>query len=129
MLIRWLILTASILLTAYLVDGVQVSGFFSALFAAALLGILNTFVRPVFLILSLPITILTLGLFIVVINAVLLLMVAGVAPGLTISGFWSAMVGSLIISLVSFVLNSFVVKRGRVQVIYWHRPGDYRDRW
>ncbi|MBU2490657.1 MAG: phage holin family protein [Proteobacteria bacterium] len=130
MVIRWLILTSSILLTAYLVEGVRVEGFFSALFAAAVLGILNTFVRPVFLILSLPVTFLTLGLFILVINAVLLLMAGGVVPGLSISGFWSALFGSVCISLVSFVLNSFIVRKDgrgtRVRVVRLDHPDDRR---
>ena len=130
MLVRWLILTASILVTAYLVEGIRVSGVFSAFFAAALLGVMNAFVRPILVILSLPITLLTLGLFILVINAALLLMVGGVVPGLSISGFWSALFGSLCISLVSFVLNSFVVRRDgqrtSIRVVRRDHPEDFR---
>jgi putative membrane protein len=106
--IRWLILTAAIMLTSYLQEGIQVSGFFSALLAAAILSILNVFLRPVLLILTLPFNIFTLGLFTFVINAVLLMMVSGVVSGFTVRDFWSALFGSLLISIVSAVLGSFV---------------------
>ncbi|MFP4036968.1 MAG: phage holin family protein, partial [Desulfobacteraceae bacterium] len=77
LLIRWLILTAAITLASYVIDGIEVSGFFSALAAAAILGILNAFFRPILIILTLPINILSLGLFTFVINAVLLKMASG----------------------------------------------------
>ncbi|MFZ5571831.1 MAG: phage holin family protein [Thermodesulfobacteriota bacterium] len=126
-LIRWLILTASIIVTSYFIDGIHVTGFFSAFFAAALLGILNAFFRPILFILTLPITILTLGLFTFVINAVMLLMVSGVVAGFQVDGLWSAMWGSLFISIVSWLLTSFVSERGRVEYIDLKKVG--RDRW
>lgn len=125
-IIRWLVLTVAILLCAYLIDGIHVSGFFSAFVAAAFLGILNALFRPVLLLVTLPINILTLGLFTFVINAVLLLMVSGVITGLEIRGFWSALGGALIIALVSWVLSSFVSDRGRLEYIELKKRG---DRW
>jgi len=116
-LIRWLVLTISIILTSYLVDGIYVESFFSALFAALVLGILNALFRPVMLVITLPINILTLGLFTFVINALLLKMVSGVVPGFYVYGFWSAVFGSLIISLVSWLLSSFVSDRGGISYI------------
>jgi putative membrane protein len=116
-LIRWLLLTISIILTSYLVDGIYVASFFSALFAALVLGILNALFRPVLIVITLPINILTLGLFTFVINALLLKMVSGVVPGFYVQGFWSAVFGSLIISLVSWLLSSFVNERGRISYI------------
>ena len=116
-LIRWLLLTISIILTSYLVDGIYVESFFSALFAALVLGILNALFRPVLLVITLPINILTLGLFTFVINALLLKMVSGVVPGFYVYGFWSAVFGSLIISLVSWLLSSFVSDRGGISYI------------
>ena len=80
-LIRWLILTVAILSAAYLLDGMEVQGFTSAFFAAAVLGILNAVLRPVLIILTLPLNILSLGLFTFVINAFLLKMASGVIPG------------------------------------------------
>ncbi len=116
-LIRWLILTVAILSAAYLLDGMDVRGFTSAFFAAAVLGILNAVLRPVLIILTLPLNIFSLGLFTFVINAFLLKMASGVIPGLEVHGFWPALFGSLIISLVSWLLSSLINDRGRVEVI------------
>jgi putative membrane protein len=112
--IRWLTLTGAILLTAYLVDGIHVSGFFSAFSAAAILGILNALLRPIALLLTLPINILTLGLFTFVINALMLKMASGVISGFEVYGFGSALLGSLMISAISWLLNSFISDRGTV---------------
>ena len=114
---RWLILSAAIMVSAYFFPGIEVSGFGTALFAALTLGILNAFFRPILLILTLPINILTLGLFTFVINAFLLLMTSGVIGGLHVEGFGSALLGSLIISLVSWGLSSFISDRGQVESI------------
>lgn len=117
-IIRWLILTAAIMLTAYLLEGIHVEGFFSALAAAAILGILNAIFRPVLIFLTLPINVLTLGLFTFVINGLLLMMASCAISGFTVSGFWWAFFGSIIISIVSWLLGSFINERGRVE-----RPG------
>jgi len=126
-LLRWLILTFSIITTSYLIDGIQVSGFLSAFFAAAILGILNAFFRPILLILTLPVNILSLGLFTFVINAAMLMMVSGIISGFKVYGFWSAVFGSLLISLVSWLLTSFISERGTVQYIDLKNVGD--NRW
>lgn len=126
-LIRWLILTVSIIITSYLIDGIHVTGFFSAFFAAALLGILNAFFRPILFVLTLPITILTLGLFTFVVNAIMLLMVSGAVSGFQVDGLWSAVWGSLFISIVSWLLTSFISEKGRVEYIDLKRVG--KDRW
>jgi putative membrane protein len=129
LLIRWLTLTLAILLAAYLIDGIYVSGFFAAFFAAAMLGILNAFFRPIALILTLPINLLTLGLFTFVINAAMLKMASGVIEGFVVQGFWPAVFGSLVISLVSFLLNTFIGGRGQVEVIELRRDPRRPDRW
>lgn len=110
-----------------MLEGIQVSGFVSAFFAAAMLGILNAFFRPILLILTLPINILSLGLFTFVINAAMLMMASGVISGFYVAGFWSAVVGSLFISLVSWGLNSFINERGTIQYIDLKKGQD--DRW
>ena len=129
--IRWLILTAAIILTSYLLDGIQVSGFFSALLAAAILSVLNVFLRPVLLILTLPFNILTLGLFTFVINAILLMMVSGVISGFTVRDFKSALFGSLLISIVNAILGSLLGDRKKPvkdsSTIEMRKTGD--DRW
>ena len=119
--IRWLTATAAIVATAYLLDGIQVSGFFSAVFAAAVLGVLNAVLRPVALLLTLPINILSLGLFTFIINALMLKMASGIIPGFDVYGFWNAILGSLLISLISWLLNSFVGERGTVTSIHVRR--------
>ena len=125
--LRWLTLTGAILFASYMLDGIHVSGFMSALWAAAILGILNAFFRPVALILTLPINILTLGLFTFVINAVMLKMASGVIDGFEVRGFWPALLGALIISLVSWGLNIFINERGSVDIIDLHHRGG--NRW
>ena len=116
-LIRWLTTTAAIVATAYLLDGIQVSGFFSAVFAAAVLGILNAVFRPIALLLTLPINILSLGLFTFIINALMLKMASGIIPGFGVYGFWTAIFGSLLISVISWLLNSFISEQGTVASI------------
>ena len=134
-LLRWLILTAAILAAAYLLDGIVIRDFLSAFLAAAVLGILNAFFRPLLLLLTLPLNILSLGLFTFVINAFLLKMASGVIPGFEVHGFWTALFGALIITLVSGLLNALTRKepdrtnpggqaQGREDVIDLKRKGD-----
>jgi putative membrane protein len=114
-LLRWLVLTAAVLAASWLLEGIRVDGLLSALLAAATLGILNAFLRPLIILLTLPVNILTLGLFTFVINALMLKIVSEVIPGFTVHGFWPAVVGALIIGAVSWFLNAFVGGRGKVQ--------------
>ena len=124
--VRWLILTIAIIAASYLLDGIHVSGFFSAFFAAAMLGILNAFFRPILIVLTLPINILSLGLFTFIINALMLKMASGAIPGFDVYGFWSAVLGSLLISVVSWLLNSFISERGTVKYIDLEHKGGGR---
>ncbi len=126
LLVRWLILTAAIVVASYLINGIVVNGFLSAFFAAAILGVLNVFFRPILLILTLPINILTLGFFTFIINAVLLKMASGVISGFEVHGFWSAVFGGLIISVVSWLLNSFINDQGKVGYTELRRKNDGR---
>lgn len=121
LLLRWLILSLAILAASYVLEGIEVGGFLPALIAAAILGILNAFLRPILLLLTLPLNILTLGLFTFVINAGLLLLVSRVITGFAINSFWTALVGSLLISVVSWLLTSLISDRGRVEVIELRR--------
>ncbi len=126
-LLRWLILTAAIIITSYLLGGIHVSGFFSAFLAAAILGILNAFFRPLLLLLTLPLNVLTLGLFTFVINAIMLKMASGIITGFEVYGFWAAVFGSLLISLISWLLTSFIGNRGTVDYIDLKNVGG--NRW
>ncbi len=125
--VRWLILGFAISVAAYLMDGIHVSGVLSAFAAAAMLGILNAVFRPIALIITLPINILSLGLFTFVINAAMLKMASSLIPGFDVIGFWSAVFGSLFISIISFLINAFISDRGTVEYIELRNKGG--DRW
>jgi putative membrane protein len=125
--VRWAFLAGAIMVASYLLAGIEVTGFLPVLGAAALLGILNAVLRPVLIILTLPINILSFGLFTFVINALLLKMVSGVIPGFDVHGFWTAVWGSLIITLVNWLLHAFINDRGRVEFIDLQKRG--HDKW
>jgi putative membrane protein len=108
LLIRLIVNAVALLIVARLIPGVHVSGIGSALIAALILGIVNAVLKPILVILSLPVEILTLGLFTLVINAALFYLVAALGVGLTVDGFWSAFLGALVLSIVSFILSSVV---------------------
>jgi putative membrane protein len=127
-LIRWLTTTAAIVATSYLLDGIRVSGFLPAVFAGAVLGILNAFFRPIALLLTLPINILSLGLFTFIINALMLKMASGIIPGFDVYGFWTAISGSLLISVISWLLNSFISEKGTLSSINIKQEPDARIR-
>jgi putative membrane protein len=111
LLLKWLIMTISILLSAYLIPGVRVSGFFSALWVALFLGLINALVRPVILLITLPVNILTLGLFTFVINAVLILLVSSIVKGFSVEGFWSALFFSVVLSVINYIFSA-ILKTG-----------------
>lgn len=108
LLLRWLINSAAIVLAAYLLPKVDVTSWQAALIAGVLLGLLNTFVRPVFRLLALPINVLTMGLFTLVINAAVLMILDWLMEGLMISGFLWAVVGAIIISVFTSLVNIIV---------------------
>jgi putative membrane protein len=115
--LRWSINLLALVLAAKLIDGVRLPSLGLAVLAAGILGIVNAVIRPVVLLLTLPINLLTLGLFTLVINAFLLQFVAYLVPGFVIETFRAAFWGAFIISLVSWVLNIFVSGDGRVVYI------------
>ncbi|MGP8282772.1 MAG: phage holin family protein [Desulfomonilaceae bacterium] len=120
-LVRWLIITVTVLLISKLFRGVTVDDTGSALVFAAILGVLNAFVRPVLIILTLPLTIVTLGFFILVINALLFWFVAGLDVGVHVSGFWSAFAASLVVSLVSWFTSSAISGGGGERTVIMTR--------
>lgn len=103
-LVNWIIVTLSVLVSAYVLPGVTVSGFLAALLVALLLGIMNAFIKPFLLFLTLPINLLSLGLFTLVINAVIILLVSAIAPGFSVDGFGWALLFSLILSIIVDIL-------------------------
>jgi putative membrane protein len=111
-LIRLVVNAIALLLIEYLVPGVHVSGFGAALIAALALGIVNAVLKPILFILSLPLEVLTLGLFTLVINAALFYLVAKLGLGLTVDNFGAAFIGALALSIVSFLLSAVVGATG-----------------
>ena len=106
LLVRWFINALALMLVAYLYSGVKVEGIFAALIAALVLGLVNAVIRPLLVLLTLPVTVLTLGLFIFIINAFLFWFVAEVVKGFTVTGFMAALIGSLIYSALGIVIDS-----------------------
>jgi putative membrane protein len=107
-LINWFITTVAILIGAYLLPGVALRGIGAAVVAALVLGLINAFIKPILIILTLPLNILTLGLFTFVLNALLVLLTSAVVPGFYVRNFWWALLFSLVFSIVSFVLHRLV---------------------
>lgn len=107
-IVKLLLTTLTLLLVAEYVPGISIEGFYTALIAAIILGVLNIFVKPVLFILTFPITVLTVGLFVLVINATLFWFASSFIDGFSVAGFWPAFIGSLIVTAVSTVGNRFL---------------------
>ncbi|MBI3783031.1 MAG: phage holin family protein [Deltaproteobacteria bacterium] len=121
LLIRWFTTAFALWLTSQLISGIYASGVMPLFFAAVVLGLLNAMVRPVVLLLTLPINILTLGLFTFVINGFMLKLTGSLVPGFQVRGFWAAVFGALLLSVFSFLINVFISDSGHVEYIYIQR--------
>ena len=124
---RWVVSALGVLLISYLFDGIQVAGVGWAFIAALFLGVFNALIRPVIFLLTLPINIFTLGLFTLVINGLMLWLTGKLLAGFAVHGFWSAVGGALVLSLLSMAATSLVGGRGRIEVIDLQRDG--RGHW
>lgn len=109
-LLTWLLTAVALMITAHFVPGFVVKSFGAALVAAVVLGLVNAVIKPILVVLTLPITIVTLGLFMFVVNALTILLAGNITPGFTVTGFVPALVGSIVLTIVGSVLN-FVVER------------------
>ncbi|MDB5892022.1 MAG: phage holin family protein [Polaromonas sp.] len=110
LILNWLLSAAALLAVAYLYSGVVVTSFTGALIAAAVLGLLNIIVRPILVVLTLPVTVITLGLFLFIVNALMFWAAAGLVSGLSVTGFAAALIGSLLYSALQLAIN-FVLER------------------
>ena len=108
---NWIINAAALLLVAYLYDGVSVTSFFAAMMAALVLGLVNAVIRPILVILTLPVTILTLGLFIFVINALLFWLVGNIVQGFEVKGFLAGLIGSVLFSVITLLTSWLLFPR------------------
>lgn len=109
-LLTWLLTALALVITANIVPGFVVKNFVAALVAAVILGLVNAIIRPILVLLTLPITLVTLGLFLFVVNALTIWLAGSITPGFIVAGFLPALVGSIVLTLVASVLN-FVVQR------------------
>jgi putative membrane protein len=116
-LIRVLVNGFAIYVVAHIVPGIGVSGVLTALGAGLVLGLVNAIVRPILIVLTLPVTLLTLGLFLFVLNAFCLWLTSQLVKGFVVEGLWAALFGALLISVVSWIPSAFLSDRGRVVVI------------
>lgn len=105
MILRWIAYSLAIMLIAWIIPGISVSSFLAALLVIVIMGLINIFVRPILTFITLPINFLTLGLFTFVLNALLFMLAGYVAPGFSVNGFWSALLGSLLLSVLSIPIN------------------------
>lgn len=121
-ILRVVIVAIGLWVASKLVPGVAINDAWSLVWAALLLGIVNAIVRPVIIILTLPLTILTLGLFLLVINAATLSLVAWLLDGMTVAGFWSALFGAIVVSITGWIGSAFIGGHGRVERITIERP-------
>jgi putative membrane protein len=110
---RWIINAAALLLVAYLYDGVSVTSFFAAMMAALVLGLVNAVIRPILVLLTLPVTILTLGLFIFVINALLFWLVGNIVQGFEVKGFLAGLIGSILFSVITLLTSWLLFPRNK----------------
>ncbi|MBW8065030.1 MAG: phage holin family protein [Nitrospira sp.] len=121
LLIRFTVTGVAVLLASAIIPGIEVESVSAGLTAVIVLAMLNALVRPILYLFSLPFIVLTLGVFMVVINALLLLLVAFLVKGFVVTGFWSSVGGAILISLVSGILNLWVSEQGRMEIVI-HRP-------
>lgn len=105
LLLKWLALALAIMFVGWIIPGITISSFMTALVASAVIALVNIFIKPVLVFLTLPINIITLGLFILVINALLFMFVAYLVPGVEVDGFWSAFWGAVILSILSIGIS------------------------
>jgi putative membrane protein len=115
--LRTLITMLGLFLASALVPGVSISGAWTFIFAAVLLGLVNAFVRPIAFVLTLPITLFTLGLFLLVLNAAMFALVAAMLDSFIVAGFWSALFGAIIVSITSTIASWYIGPDGRIEVI------------
>jgi len=117
LLLVWLINALALLGLPYVVPSVQVESFTTALVAALVLGLVNTLIRPFIVLLTLPVTVVTLGLFIFVINGLLFWFVASFVKGFSVGGFWSAFFGAIVYALISWAASTLVFGRPRIVIV------------
>jgi len=119
--VRWVINAIALVITAMIISGMDFNGILAPFVAALVIGVLNAIVRPILIVITLPINILTLGLFTFVVNAVMIQITASVVSGFQVTGFWAAFIGAILMSIVSFILSFFINDKGSIEYIIVRR--------
>lgn len=109
LILAWVLHTAALILVTYIVPGISVSNFTAALIAAAVIGLINTFIKPILVVLTLPVTVVTLGLFLLVINGLLFYLAGYLLSGFNVSSIWVGIIGALVYSVISWLLTKLLV--------------------
>lgn len=120
-IIRWIVNAIALVVTATILKEMDFNGILAPFVAALVIGVLNAIVRPVLIVITLPINILTLGLFTFVVNAVMIQITASVVSGFQVAGFWAAFFGAILMSIVSFILSFFINDKGSIEYIIVRR--------
>ena len=121
-ILKWAVSTAALAAAAWVVKGIIIDSGWALLGAALVIGLLNAFLKPIVVLLTLPLNILTLGLFTFVINAIMILLTSEVVKGFTVNSFWAALIGAIIMSVVGFILNLFIRDNFKVTVVTKTKP-------
>ena len=119
LVVRWIVSAIALFLTSSIVRGIEVRGVTSLLLAAAMIGVINAFVRPMVLLLTLPLSVVTFGLFVLVVNAAMLALASAFVPGFEVHGFWAALWGWLLLSFFTFGINVLIGEHGHVEVVHF----------
>ena len=115
-LVKWIGYALIIMFLAWLLPGISVSGFWGAMFVAVILGLINIFIKPLLMFISLPLNILTLGLFTLIINALLFWFAGYITPGFEVNGFWNAFLASIILSILATIINNLTKDKEKEEI-------------
>jgi len=121
-ILKWAASTAALAAAAWVVKGIVIDSGWALLGAALVIGLLNAFLKPIVVLLTLPLNILTLGLFTFVINAIMILLTSEVVKGFTVNSFWAALIGAIVMSVVGFILNLFIGDNRAITVVTKTKP-------
>ena len=117
LVVRWIVSAIALYMTSSVVRGIEVRSLGALLLAAVMIGVINAFVRPIVLLLTLPLSVITLGLFVLVVNAMMLVLASAFVPGFEVHGFWAALWGWLLLSFFTFCINVLIGEHGRLEVV------------
>ena len=126
-ILRWFVNIVALITVVHTVPGIRADRFETAVVAALILGLLNVFLKPLVILLTLPINVLSLGFFTLIINGLMFYLAAKIVKGFTITGFWAAFWGAMIFSIISFLLNLFINPQGRIKAQFYRHNSDSGD--